>query len=360
MLAILLVLLAGGVDAGARPAPEVEMFTRAGCPWCAAARTFLEELRHERPDLRLVVRDVGADPAALARLRELAARHGVQALGVPAFHVRDRLIVGFRGAEATGAELRALLELPGAGDSEAVGLPFVGRLSARDLGLPLFTIVLGLVDGLNPCAMWVLLFVLSLLVNLHDRPKMFLIGGTFVVVSGLVYFAFMAAWLNVFLLIGVSHAVQVALGVIATLVGALNVKDFLAFGHGPSLAIPAAAKPGLYARVRRVLEAESLGAALAAADVLAALVNAVELLCTAGLPAIYTHVLALRALPRWQHYAYLALYNVAYMLDDGIVLTTAVVTLSRHKLQERGGRWLKLVSGVVMLGLGLWLLAGAA
>jgi glutaredoxin len=353
---VLLPRLAGG---GEQPA-DVEVFTRPGCPWCAVAERFLDDLGRERPDLRIVVLDVQKDPEARARLRALAAEQGVTGVGVLAFLVGGRLIVGFRGVGTTGAEIRALLARAPPADADAVALPLLGRVSAHDLGLPAFTAALGLVDGFNPCAMWVLLFVLSLLVNLHDRAKMLAIGGTFVAVSGLAYFAFMAAWLNVFLLIGASRAVEVVLGAVATLVGALNVKDFFAFGRGPSLSIPAAAKPGLYARVRRVVYAERLAGALAGAVVLAVLVNVVELLCTAGLPAVYTHVLARSGLPTWQHYAYLGLYVVFYMLDDTIMLAAAVVTLDRLKLQERGGRWLKLVSGGVMLVLGLALLARAA
>ena len=349
-----------------QPPPDIEMFTREGCPYCAAALAFLQDLERQRPALRLEVHDIQKDRRALERLLALAKEHGVEQLGVPAFHVRGRLVVGFAGPETTGAELEALLERaePAAHDAETVEVPFLGRLSVRGLGLPAFTVVLGLLDGFNPCAMWVLLFVLSLLVNLRDRAKMAVIGGTFVLVSGVVYFAFMAAWLNLFLLVGVSRTAQMLLGVIAGAIGVLNIKDFVAAGRGPSLAIPASARPGIYSRVRRILMAESLGAALGGVIVLAFLVNVVELLCTAGLPALYTRILTLRDLPVWQYYAYLALYNVAYVLDDGVMLALAVVTLSRRKLQERGGRWLKLASGTVMVALAValigwpdWLLA---
>jgi hypothetical protein len=147
------------------------------------------------------------------------------------------------------------------------------------------------------------------------------------------------------------------LGAVAIAIGILNVKDFVAFRRGPSLGVPDVAKPGIYARVRRIVQAENVGAAVAGAATLAVLVNLVELACTAGLPAVYTRILSLRALPPWQYYAYLVLYNAAYMLDDGIVLGVAVVTLGRRKLQEGAGRWLKLVSGIVMLALGLALIA---
>jgi hypothetical protein len=111
-------------------------------------------------------------------------------------------------------------------------------------------------------------------------------------------------------------------------------------------------KPGIYARVRHIVQAEHLLGAVASVIGLAVLVNMVELLCTAGLPAVYTRILTLQRLPWWAYYGYLGLYNLAYMLDDSLMLMLAVVTLGRHKLQETHGRWLKLVSGVVMLILG--------
>ena len=88
-------------------------------------------------------------------------------------------------------------------------------------------------------------------------------------------------------------------------------------------------------------------------DALIAGVNIVELLCTAGLPALYTEILTMQDLPAWQNYAYLALYNVAYMFDDSLMVGLVVITLSKHKLQEKHGRWLKLISGAVIVLLGL-------
>ena len=363
--------------------PDIEVFVRQGCVHCTEAKQFLEGLQRDRPNLRIVLRDVGQDPTALRQLQELAVQYGVQVLGVPAFHLRGNLIVGYSDAESTGTKITALLDqpLPEAASSlpqdgcrletdsscldrarpppppsDSIETPWFGRLSAVELGLPLFTIVIGLLDGFNPCAMWVLLFLLSLLVNLQNRRKMALIAGTFVAVSGLVYFAFMAAWLNMFLLIGLSRPVQIGLGGIALLVGAVNVKDFFALHRGISLSIPESTKPGLYARIRQILQADNLAGALAGIVILAGLVNLVELLCTAGFPALYTQILTLQQIPSWKYYGYLSLYNLAYIFDDSLMVMIAVVTLSRRKLQERAGRWLKLTSGLVMAGLGAILL----
>ena len=233
--------------------------------------------------------------------------------------------------------------------------PF-GSLAVDDLGLPLFTIALGLVDGFNPCAMWVLLFLLSILVNVRRRGRMILIAGTFVLVSGAVYFAFMAAWLNLFLLIGFARWLQLAIALLALAIGAIHIKDFFLLGKGISLSIGDSVKPTLYARVRSVLHAETLWAALAGVIVVAVMVNVVELLCTAGLPALYTQILSQQPMPGAHYYGYLLLYNIAYIADDTLMVTLAVVAMQRFKLQQRQGRWLKLISGLVVFALGLALL----
>lgn len=370
-LAVLGVLLGASVPSGGTA--EVELFSRTGCPHCAQAQRFLAVLAAERPGLVVTVREVDRDPQARARLEAVAKERGRTVVGVPAMLVGGELLFGFDRPETTGARLRALLdrasvpsdthpamtcsaEAAAPCEEGVVEAPLFGTLRASELGLPLFTLLVGLLDGFNPCAMWVLLFLLSLLVNLKSRARMALVAGTFVVVSGAVYFAFMAAWLNVFLLLGFSRAVQLVLGAVALGVGVLNVKEFWAFKEGPSLTIPEAAKGTIGARIRGVLLAEHLVAAVAGVAVLAVLVNVVELLCTAGFPAVYTHVLTAQALPVWQNYAYLALYIAAYVVDDALMVTIAVITLSRRRLEEREGRWLKLVSGAVMLALALVLL----
>jgi glutaredoxin len=347
-----LLWLALGTPAGAEDAPDLEVFVREDCPHCADAHRFLAELRREQPALRVVERDVLRDPAARERLRALAAEHGVGAVGVPTFLVGGRLVVGFRSAETTGAELRAAL----VGRESAPELPWLGRVDVDALGLPVFTVLVGLLDGFNPCAMWVLVFLVSLLAGLEDRRRMALVAGSFVAVSGAAYFVFMLAWLNVFLALGVSRALEVGLGVVAVAIGAVHLKDGFAPGVGPSLSIPDSAKPGLYRRLRAVVRAERPLAALVGAAALAVVVNLVELGCTAGLPAVYTRILTLRELPLWQYLGYLVLYNAAYVADDALVVATAVLTLSRRRIQERGARVLQWVSGGVMLALGLMLL----
>jgi hypothetical protein len=333
----------------------LEVFVRDDCPHCSAAKAYLPVLAQERPDLEIVLRPVDQDESARNDLIRYSRAAGIWPTGVPAFVFNGKVLIGFADPEQTGPELSKLLD-QNLAPSVSVDTALFGTLSVGRLGLPLFTIALGLLDGFNPCAMWVLLFLLSLLVHLHDRRRMALIAGTFVLTSGAVYYAFMAAWLNIFLVVGFSLALRLALGGIAVAIGMVNIKDWLHPAQGFSLSIPASAKPGLYARMRAVMAAESLLPSLMGVAVLAVVVNFVELLCTAGFPALYTAVLTQQDLQLFYYYAYLGLYILGYLVDDGLMVATAVIAMSNRKLTERAGRSLKLISGIVMLTLGVILL----
>lgn len=204
--------------------------------------------------------------------------------------------------------------------------------------------------------MWVLLFLLSLLVHWRDRRRMALVAGTFVLVGGAVYYAFMAAWLNLFLLLGFTTWLRLLLGALALVVGSVNLLEYWREGSRFTLSIPEGAKPGLYARLRGVMQNQALLPALTGVAALAVVVNAVELLCTAGFPAVYTAVLSQQQLSPLAHYAYLGLYILGYIADDGLMVAMAVLALSSTRLTERTGRWLKLISGGVMVVLALMLL----
>lgn len=335
--------------ANAPACESITVYVSKTCPHCAAAKAYLAARQVSSPLPRITYREVTSDEAAREQLLALSERAGIEQPGVPMFDICGRVIVGFDQQELAAA-LSGSLPVPGA--VQAVSVPIFGKLDVTRVGLPLFTVALGLVDGFNPCAMWVLLFLLSILVNVRRRNRIIMIAGTFVFVSGLVYFLFMAAWLNVFLVAGYSRAIQIALGVVALLVGSVHLKDFFALHRGVSLGIPEAVKPAIYTRVRRIVQAENLPLALTATILLAVLVNIVELLCTAGLPALYTQILSRYDLSAASYTLYLVLYNVAYMADDTLVVAIAVITLGHRRLQEREGRWLKLLSGGFILVLG--------
>jgi len=166
----------------------------------------------------------------------------------------------------------------------------------------------------------------------------------------------MAAWLNAFLLFGHLAWVTLAAGALALFVGVVNVKDFFLFERGLSLSIPDSKKPDIFRRTRAILDAERLPAMLAATVFLAVAANFYELLCTAGFPMVYTRLLTLSELSPAGRYAYLAAYNLIYIVPLALIVFAFARTLGARKLSEREGRLLKLLSGTMMLELGLLLL----
>ncbi|MBI5695660.1 MAG: hypothetical protein HZC51_07975 [Nitrospirae bacterium] len=243
---------------------------------------------------------------------------------------------------------------------EMVSFPVIGDVDAAQASLPLITAGIALLDGFNPCAFFVLFSLMSLMVHARSRFRMLVIGGTFVVFSGVFYFLFMAAWLNVFMLIGGLSTVTAVAGLVAVVVAAINIKDFFYFRKGVSLSIPEGAKPKLFERMRGLMHSASTWTMLAAAIPLAAAANSYELLCTAGFPLVFTRILTLHGLPANVYYLYLALYNTVYVLPLAAMVGLFTVTLGSRKLTEWQGRELKLVSGMMMLFLGGVLLVNPA
>lgn len=348
-------------DAG-QPRVHLYLFWTRSCPHCQEARPVVEELAKRHPWLVVHSHELSADPDAGQLYVEIAESLGEQARYVPALAYCERLIQGFPGEEALEAELLRCREQdpsrgPPAGATGVVELPLFGAVDLGRWSLPLTTVVLASLDAFNPCAFFVLLFLLSLLVRSHTRGRMLLISSIFITVSGLWYFVFMAAWLNVFLWFGELRWMTLAAGVVAVIMAGFNIKDFFAPQRGPSLSIPESAKPGLFARMRKLARASSLPSAILATVLLAAVANTYELLCTAGLPMIYTRVLTLAELSVAQYYLYLALYNIIYVIPLIAIVAISIKTLGKRKLQEHEGRALKLLSGLMMLGLGIALIA---
>jgi hypothetical protein len=378
-IAALLLLLAAGaaraeeawVVSGTDGRPQVQLyfFWSLTCPHCTAAHPHIAALPQERPWLSLHELEVSGNVDNARRFAAVVAQMGAQEqAGVPAFLFCGELHFGWDSPDGMGAlieeRLDACHERVLAGGPAAAGpapdarinVPLVGSVDAASLSLPALTLVLAGLDAFNPCAFFVLLFLLSMMAHQKSRRRMLLIGGVFVAVSGLMYFAFMAAWLSVFQIFGHLGWVTAAAGVLAVFVGTLNVKDFFHFGHGLSLSIPESRKPDIFRRARAILAAEHLPAMLAATAFLAVAANFYELLCTAGFPMVYTRLLTLADLPPAGRYAYLAAYNLIYVLPLAAIVVVFAGSLGARKLTEREGRLLKLMSGLMMLGLGALLL----
>lgn len=329
------------------------------CPHCLEAHPFIEAIPRQRPWVVLHSLEVSGSRENSRRFALMAESLGHRVEGVPTVMFCGRMEVGWQDDASSGANLlRALDECRTNGVTDgaapsSIPIPFLGHIDPAALSLPAITLVIATLDAFNPCAFFVLLFLLSLLAHQKARSRMLIVGGIFVLTSAVMYFAFMAAWLSVFEFLGALTWITFGAGLVAILVGTINIKDFFAFAHGPTLSIPESAKPNIYRRARAILQSENLPAMLAATVFLAVAANFYELLCTAGFPMIYTRILTLGEASQSARYGWLAMYNVIYVVPLGLIVLAFVGTLSAHKLTEREGRLLKLMSGIMMLELGL-------
>lgn len=340
---------------------ELHVFWSLTCPHCQEALPQLNALAAENPWLDLQTHEISQSAVALERFQHMAEALGETAQAVPTLIYCGQMEVGWNDDPAHIEQLLGRLKACQGGQPVSTAanrtllLPLFGSIDLDDLSLPLLTILLASLDAFNPCAFFVLLFLLSLLTHQRQRSRMLLVGGIFVSFSGLLYFAFMAAWLNVFMVVGNLAWITATAGVVAVLIGVLNIKDYFAFKRGLSLSISETRKAELFQRSRRLIQAESLPTMLVATALLAIAANFYELLCTAGFPMVFTRLLTLREQGTGQHYLYLLLYNLIYVLPLLLIVIGFVRTLGSRKLSEREGRLLKLLSGLMMFGLGILL-----
>jgi len=350
----------------------VNFFYSTTCPHCTAERQFLAKLEQRYPEIE-IKQYVINKKENVELFEKIAKEHGATTQWVPATFICDDYIVGFIDEETTGKEIEEKIKNclehgcahPNEYDHEngcvedkknIIPVPILGEIDLAKTGLPLLTIVLGFLDGLNPCAIWVLCFLLTLLIYAKSRKKMFLIGSIFIAASGIVYFLFMAAWLNFFLIIGFVDILRIIIAFIAIIVGIVNMKDFFFFKKGISFTIPERFKPKLFEKMRNLVKEEATLAIIIGTVVLAFAANSFELLCTFGFPAIYTRALTLHNLPTFTYYFYLALYNIVYVMPLFIIVLIFTSTMGARKFTEKHGKILKMISGILMFTLGLILL----
>jgi hypothetical protein len=358
------------------PAVDLYFFWSSRCPHCQEARPFIDALPEQYPWIRLHSLEIYDHRENRGKFEQMAKTVGIVPQSVPTFMWCGQHYTGYTNEQVTGQMLLsaltdcyrehygALPEVPApvsqaqprmeqAPKPEVIELPWLGSLDPGAYSLPVLAVVLGGLDAFNPCAFFILLFLLSLLVNTRSRGRMLLVGGLFVAISGLVYFAFMAAWLNLFQMLGGVQLITLVAGVIAVIIGLINIKDYFWLKQGVTLSLAEGNRERLFGRMRGLLTTDRLPTLLLGTLVLAVAANSYELLCTMGLPMVFTRILTLEQLPTVQYYAYLALYNLVYVLPLAVIVGLFVLTMGRRKLSESEGRFLKLLSGTMMGGLGL-------
>ena len=356
-------------DINDQPVIHLYFFWSEKCPHCLKARPDLLEMVEEYPWLKLHSLELMQYSENRQTFGNMATRLGHDVRSVPTFMFCGNLLSGYDSQKTTGQLLKTYLQacyqftkennpdnktlfVLDENELASVDIPVLGNISSDDYSLPTLTLFIAGMDAFNPCAFFVLLFLLSMMVHGRSRSRMALIGGVFVFFSGAIYFLFMAAWLNLFIYLGELKIITMLAGVVAVFISLINIKDYFWFKKGLSLSLSDQAKPKLFDRIRYLLRLDSVVTAVLATIVLAVVANSYELLCTAGFPMVYTRILTLKALPVESYYLYLLLYNLIYIMPLLIIVILFTVKLGSRKLSEREGMVLKLLSGVMMLMLG--------
>lgn len=365
--------------------PDLYFFYGLGCPHCAKAEKFFDnELLKDFPDLKINRYEVYFNQRNSSLLQEVADKFEVKVAGVPFLVIGDKHFVGF-GEGITDREIKRQIDycltnpcpdlmapilnqnskpapdnLPSATTtattSKLITLPLLGEIDPINFSLPVLTVVMGLLDGFNPCAMWALIFLITLLLGVNDRKRIWLLGLAFIVTSAAVYFFFMAAWLNIILWLGFIVWLRWAIGLLAFGGGVYSLKDYFKKKQNVCAVAGGNQQQKFFDKMKLVVQQNNVWLALIGIIVLAGAINLVEMICSAGLPAVYTQVLALNHLPTWQYYAFILLYIFFFMFDDLAVFAIAMFTLKMSGFSDKYSRFSRLVGGIIMLLIGLLLI----
>lgn len=358
---------------------NIYLFHGDGCPHCRDEIAFFDEYLEDKDNIHLYKYEVWYDKDNVSKLEEVAKITGKEADGIPYLVIGDYVISGFSTGiqkkivkriehclenscpDKTGVYLGKTLEdndVEDNYDDEVYNVPILGEISAKDVSIPILAIVIGLVDGFNPCAMWILIFLISMLFGMKDKKKMWTLGLTFILTSGIVYFLFMASWLNLASFINKVSLVRSLIGAFAIIFGIVNVYNYIKSRKKDAgcEVTDEKKRKKIISYIKKIVSEKKFIIALLGIMVLAFLVNLIELLCSLGLPVIFTEVLSLNNLSTTEYILYMLLYIIFFLIDDIIIFVIAMKTLEIKAISNKYTKYSHLIGGIIMLILGVLLI----
>lgn len=354
-------------DAAAEPVSdsaaefELVLFHGDGCPHCAEMRAFVAELQGRYPNLVVREYEVWHDEANARLFDDTLATLGEEPRAVPTVVVGGQVIVGQssgidRRIEAIVADLDAG-RTPTDTEEFVVDVPLIGEVDVGSGSMVGATALIAFVDGVNPCSLWVLSMLMALVVHSGSRRRVFAVGGVFLLITSMLYGLYMIGAYSTLSIVGQQAWIRLAVALVAGVFGVLHIKEHFTTA-GPSVTIGAEHKPGLFRRMRRLADMDrSLPATLGGTALLAVGVSLLETPCTAGLPLLWTNLLAERGVPASGAVVLFALYLAIFLLDELVIFGAAVMTMRATKMQEHHGQVLQLIGGTLMLTLAVAMVA---
>lgn len=352
---------------------EFVLFYSKTCPHCKDEIEFIDKKLKPKYEeyVDFILYEIG-EPQNQVLLEQYGYYYKVDIRGVPLTFIGGEVVYGFADEKSTGEKIISIIENKMGeasliengskgiqGETEIVSVPLLGDVDLKSASLPVLTILIGLLDGFNPCAMWVLLFLITLLLGMEDKKRMWLLGSIFIVSSGIVYFLFMAAWLHFLMFIGMIFFVRIIIGLVAVGVGGYNLRDYWKHRQAEGVVCKVSGKEGTkktFDKIKDIVYRQSLIWSIVGIILLGFSVNLVELACSAGFPAIFTQILSMSDLAVWKKYLYMAGYIFFYMLDDMIVFAIAMITLKSKVVGSKYAKYSNLIGGLMILILGILLI----
>jgi len=359
---------------------NIYLFYGDGCPHCAEEEKFFEEYLTDNSDINLVKYEVWNSSENRELLVKVQDEINNHASGVPYLVIGEKAIVGFLGGTTdkqikneidkyrsnkkridvielikNGNHIDKPVEKPKDKEFE---LPILGKVTAKTVSLPLLSIVLGFVDGFNPCAMWILLFLITLLINNKDKKKMIILGITFILFSGITYLCFMLTWLNLATFLNRITIIRFIIAAIAFIAGFINLNNYYKAtkkDDGCEVVKPTRRKR-IIDNIKKIVNEKKFIIALCGIIVLAFSVNIIEMMCSVGLPLMFTQILSMNELSLFEYMLYLLLYILFFLIDDIVIFLIAVISSKITGISTKLTKYSHLIAGILLLLIGIIML----
>ena len=353
------------------------------CSHCKAEKKFLESIKKDYPNL--VIRSYEVSSSTNYDYMKIAKdRIGSTSTGVPFTVIGDEFFNGYMASigsrmkatldsyynDNTEVETPALEEPKEEIDEEPkleekeetkkeenteYDIPLLGKIDAKEASIPLIAIILGFIDGFNPCALWILLFLINMLFNMKNRKKMWLLGTTFLVTSAFVYFLAMLG-LSVVLSFAAITWVRRIIALVAIIGGVLNLRSYLTAKEDGCHVVDEKKRKKYFTKIKALTAEQNLLIALIGIIALAASVNLVELACSAGFPTIFITILELNNIDGLIKIGYILIYILFFLIDDLAIFIIAMLTLKISGVTTKYSKLAHLVGGIIMIIIGLLLI----
>ena len=334
-------------------------FRMDGCPHCAEEEKWLENIKDKYTDY-LNIYDYEIKNSKTNREYYYNVKKVLNddvTKSVPYTVIGETYFVGF--SETVGEQIEnKIKELidENVKSSNDVKIPLLGKVNMKKVSIPLVATILGAVDGFNPCAMWILLLLINMCISIKDKKKMKVVGFTFVLSSGLVYFLSMLG-IGVILDFTTVIYIRNIIAILAIILGIYNLYVYIKTRKDTGCHVMKKEKrKTVITKINKILSNKSFILMILGTVLLSVSVNLVELACSLGFPTIFLEILTLNKIHGFSKIIYLLIYIFFYIIDDLVILILSLKAFETKGISTKYNKYVNLVGGILLLLMGILLI----